>query len=308
MVTEIKAEPRIIAKGFRFTESPHWYRDHLWFSDMHADKVFSIDETGRIGATIDVPGGPNGLGWMPDGRMLIVSTSKRLIYRVEHNRLALHADLSRLGEYAHPLNDMCVDLDGTCYVGEFGLEIHGWLRENLPKVQNNDMTILRHQSAAGAILFRVSPDGVVQEAASGLRFPNGATITDDNKLVVAESLGLCVSIFTIREGHLLDQRRIYCDFAPDGVSRPDAEGRIWVADPVGKSIALMSPEGDWPLRIHVPRPVYACAIRRDDPNRVYLCTSSSADPNSTIDLKDSCIEVIELDSDLLGRKLRRSKE
>lgn len=301
MVTEVKVEPRIIAEGFRFTESPHWRGDHLWFSDMHADRVVSIDENGKIGATIDVPGGPNGLGWMPDGRMLIVSTSKRLIFRLEENQLAVHADLSKLGAFAHPLNDMCVDLDGTCYVGEFGLEIHGWLRENLPKVEDDDMTILRHQSAAGALLFRVSPNGAVQEAASGLRFPNGATITDDNQLIVAESLGLCVSVFTIREGRLLDQRRVYCDFAPDGISQSDAKGRIWVADPIGKSIVLMSPEGNWLLRIRVPRPAYACAIRRDFPNRVYLCTSSSVDPSVTIDRKDSCVEVLELDSDLMRR-------
>jgi sugar lactone lactonase YvrE len=301
MVSEVEAKSRIISDGYRFAESPHWHRGLLWFSDMHAEKVFAIDHAGRIDTIIHVPGGPNGLGWLPDGRMLIVSTAKRIIYRLETNQLAVHADLSRLGDFAHPLNDMCVGNDGSCYVGEFGLEIHGWLRENLPKVKNNDMTILRHQPAAGAILFHVSPDGVVREAASGLRFPNGATITDDNKLFVAESLGLCVSIFSIQDGRLIDQRKVQCDFIPDGLSQADSQGRVWVADPIGRSVALLTPDGRWQLRVYVPRQVYACAVRKDEPNRVYLCTSSSADPELTISRKDSCIEVLELDAEQLAQ-------
>lgn len=294
MCKSFSVEPRIITHGFRFAESPHWHDGLLWFSDMHADKVFAVDEMGEIRAAVEVPGGPNGLGWLPDGRMLVVSTSKRLIYRLEKGGLAVHADLSKVGAFAHPLNDMCVAPDGSCYVGEFGLDIYAWLDENFPKIKDNDVTGLRHQPAAGAILFRVSPDGSVRSAASDLRFPNGVAIADDDKLFVAESLGLCVSIFTMQTGRLFNQRRVYCDFVPDGVSRPDAEGRIWVADPIGRSVALLSPDGEWLMRVHVPRPVYACAIRQDNPNQIYLCTSSTADPNLTSECKDSCIEVLDL--------------
>ncbi|MDB5579272.1 MAG: hypothetical protein JWR80_4448 [Bradyrhizobium sp.] len=298
---EIQANTRTIASGFRFAESPHWHDDLLWFSDMHADKVVAIDAMGASKAVIEVPGGPNGLGWLPDGRMLVVSTSRRLIYRLDPAGLAVHADLSHLGDFAHPLNDMCVGPDGSCYVGEFGLDIYGWLAENLPKVVGGDFTVLRDQPAPGAILFRVSPDGVVQDAASGLRFPNGATITDDGKLVVAESLGLCLVIYTLRDGALVDRKKVNCDFVPDGVSRPDAKGRIWVADPMGKSAALLSPGGEWLLRITVSRPVYACAVREGESNRVYLCTSSSHDPGATGNLNDSSIDVIDIPDDIIAR-------
>lgn len=300
MVTEIAAEPRIIAGGFCFTESPHWHDDLLWFSDMHADKVFAIDEHGAIKAAINVPGGPNGIGWLPDGRMLVVSTSRRLIYRLENGEFAVHADLSNIGDSTHPLNDMCVAPDGSCYVGEFGLDIHAWLGENLPKLEGRDITAMRDQPAAEGLLFKVSPEGKISEAASGLRFPNGVTITHDAKLIVAESTGVCLSVFAMQEGQLADRKRVYSDFPPDGVSVPDAEGRIWVADPFGSSVALMSPDGEWILRVHVPRAPYACAVRKGHPDAVYLCTASSVDPQETAAARNGRIELLQLDFAMLG--------
>ncbi len=302
MIREFQATPIVLAEGFRFTESPHWRDDLLWFSDMHADTVFAIDKSGVIKATIEVPGGPNGLGWMPDGRMLIVCTSKRQVYRVEGSQIVVHGDMSKLGDVANPLNDMCVDDQGGCYVGEFGLEIHGWLRDNLPKAADGDLTVLRNEPAAGARLFYVSPQGVVSEAASGLRFPNGSTTTQDSRLVVAESLGLCMAIFPIDSpGVLGNPVKVDVDFIPDGVAQPDRSGGVWVADPVAKSVALLAPDNRITARIFVPRAPYACAVDLNDPDKLFLCTSSTADPELSSSVRDSAIEAVDLAGLGLGR-------
>lgn len=293
-VKEISAVPQVLASGLCFTESPQWHEGMLWFADMHADKVYSIDEVGQIRTAIDVPGGPNGLGWLPDGRMLVASANQRVIYRLENGGLEVHADLSQIGACDYPLNDMCVAKDGNCYVGECGLEIHAWLAYNIATIQNSDWRLLRSQPLPEACLYRVAPDGTVEQAASGMRFPNGSAITADGRLAVAESIGACISFFTVKQGTLLNRQRVNCDFAPDGLSSPDRHGRIWAADPLGQSISRLSRDGEWELKVSLPRSAFACAVRPDRANTVYICTSPSTDPEANLQLMESCVEVLEV--------------
>lgn len=290
-------EPDTIAAGFRFTESPHWRDGLMWFSDMHGDLVHAIDDAGTVRRTIAVPGGPGGLGWLPDGRLLIISTAQRLIYRLEGETLVIHADLSQIGVTEYPINDMSVGPDGSCYVGEFGLDIHRWLQENRVSIEQGDSAALRGSQAAGAGLFHVRPDGSVSEAAGDLRFPNGAVVTPDGRLIVAESLGLRLSIFDLAEdGAPTNRRTIDCDFLPDGVSHAGANGGVWVADPLGKAVQLLSGDGVWTHRIQVPRAPYACAFDSGRPDLLYLCTSPTSDPQESEALRDSRIEVINIQS------------
>ncbi|MCH8284387.1 MAG: SMP-30/gluconolactonase/LRE family protein, partial [Chloroflexi bacterium] len=63
--------PRPLLDGLVFPEGPRWRDGKLWFSDMHAHKVMTVDLQGRTEDVATVPQRPSGLGFLPDGRMLV---------------------------------------------------------------------------------------------------------------------------------------------------------------------------------------------------------------------------------------------
>ena len=61
----------------------------------------------------------SGLGWLPDGRLLVVSMhDRRLLRRDADGVFRVHADLSDVATWH--ANDMVVDRNGVAYVGNFG--------------------------------------------------------------------------------------------------------------------------------------------------------------------------------------------
>ena len=88
---------RPLLDGLVFPEGPRWRDGRLWFSDMHAQEVVAVTPGGEREVVARVPGNPSGLGWLPDGRLLIVSMEDRRLLRQEADgSLVEHADLSAL--------------------------------------------------------------------------------------------------------------------------------------------------------------------------------------------------------------------
>jgi len=68
-------EVKIVVKDLHFPECPRWHDGRLWFVDFYSSCIISIAEDGsdrRI--EVKVRGQPAGLGWLPDGRLLCVSS------------------------------------------------------------------------------------------------------------------------------------------------------------------------------------------------------------------------------------------
>src|SRR5262245_56707406 len=158
---------------------------------MHTQRVYAADENGRVEAVARVPESPSGLGWLPDGRLLVVSMEDRALLRRERDgRLVPHADLSKVADYH--CNDMVVDAVGRAYVGNFGFDLH------------------KGEKPRPTQLALVQPDGRVSVAARDLRFPNGAVITPDGRtLIVGESFGGCLTAFEIGTDGALSKRRTF---------------------------------------------------------------------------------------------------
>jgi sugar lactone lactonase YvrE len=151
-------EAHVLASGLHFGEAPRWRDDVLWFSDFFDYAVKTVDMTGRVKVEHTFADRPSGLGWLPDGRLLVVSMTARSLLRQEGRQFVLHADLSPLATFH--CNDMVVDSAGRAYVGNFGFdldtaEINGTLAE----------VVAAHN---GATLIRVDPDGSIHAAADGL--------------------------------------------------------------------------------------------------------------------------------------------
>ncbi len=222
-------------------------------SDFYSNQVLAIDESGTSETIMTVEGQPSGLGWMPDGSLLVVSMKDHLVLRRRPDgEVSVHADISSFcGGHA---NDMVVDAHGRAFVGNFGFDLMGG------------------EHPAFASLVRVDPDGSVSLAASQLYFPNGAVILPDEKtLIVGETLGCRYTAFTIEPDGSLSDRRVWAQFsptpplgstaevlaavtiAPDGCGL-DADGCIWAADAVGQRVVRVEAGGrDSRLDCHASR-------------------------------------------------------
>jgi sugar lactone lactonase YvrE len=147
-----------LVTGRSFLEGPRWHEGALYVSDMHGDVVLRVTESGDVSTVVEVEQ-PSGLGWLPDGSLLISSMTRRCVMRLDGSDLTVHADVSALAE--HEINDMCVDQHGHAFVGQFGYDLRGG------------------GTPAPAALLRVDPDGSAHEVAPDLRMANGMVITAD---------------------------------------------------------------------------------------------------------------------------------
>ena len=167
-----------LVEGLCFGEGPRWHDGRLWLSDMHAHQVINVDGQGNVDVVVEVPNRPSGLGWLPDGDLLIVSMRDRQVLRYDGAGLHTHSDLSQLASF--DCNDMVVDGNGRAYVGNFGFDLHAG------------------EAPKAAELICVEPDGSARIVADELLFPNGTVITPDGQtLIVGESWGGRLTAFDI---------------------------------------------------------------------------------------------------------------
>jgi len=260
----VTAEPSVLLDDLIFPEGPRWHDGRLWFSDMHAHEVVAVGEDGRRETVVEVPGSPSGLGWLPDGRLLVVSMQDRRLLRLEDGRLVEHADLSRLAPFH--LNDMVVDARGNAYVGNFGFDLHGGGE------RRNTCIVL------------VTPDGDARVVAEDLCFPNGSVVTPDGgTLIVAESFGKCLTAFDVRPDGSLAGRRTWADLRihPDGIAL-DADGCVWVANPMPPGgFVRVAQGGEVRDEIRLPdRAGFACALGGADRRTLFLLEAFESSPHA----------------------------
>jgi sugar lactone lactonase YvrE len=271
------AEFKVLLDGLMFTEGPRWHDGKLFFSDMHAHKVMSVDLEGKAQTIVEVPTWPSGLGWLPDGRMLIVSMTDRKLLRLDPDGLKTHADLDTLASFY--CNDMVVDGKGRAYVGNFGYDL------------------LSGEPQKPAELILVNPDGSARVAADGFDFPNGTVISPDGKtLVVGESMGHRLTAFNIQSDGSLSNRRPFADLGeavPDGIAL-DAEGAIWVASPMSKELLRVRDGGAVAERLKFDTMPIACALGGPDRRTLFMLTSDSINPDECRAKKASKIWIKEV--------------
>ncbi len=237
------AELQVLLTGLITGESPRWHADRLWFSDFGTRQVGAVDLTGTREMIARVPSTPSGLGWLPDGRLLIDATRDGLLLRQEADgSLATHADLTRLAR--PPWNDLVVDGRGNAYVGGIGFDFP-------------------HGAFAPGVLALVTPNGTTREVADGMAFANGLVVTPDNAtLIVAESYAHRLTAFDIAADGGLANRRVWADLAggaPDGICL-DAEGAVWYADVPAKRCVRVREGGEALQSIDLDRGCFACVL------------------------------------------------
>jgi len=259
----------VLATGLYFGEGPRWHAGRLWFSDFYDHAVKSVDLAGSVRTELTIDDHPSGLGWLPDGRMLVVSMNQRRLLRVDADGVRVHADLAAVA--AHRANDMVVDAQGRAYVGNFGFRLDDELKQ-----RGVESVLADHPTAN---LARVDPDGSVHVAAPDMHFPNGSVITPDGRtLIVAETLALRLTAFDIGPDGSLSNRRVWAPVgmrAPDGICL-DADGHVWIANAIAPECVLFAPGGAIVATVATDQPCFACMLGGDDGRTLFMMTAPSS--------------------------------
>jgi sugar lactone lactonase YvrE len=263
-------ETRVLAEGIYFGEGPRWRGGRLWFSDFQAHAVKSVSLAGDLRTEFEIDDQPSGLGWMPDGSLLVVSMTRRqVLRRTPEGQLRLHADLSGIATWH--CNDMVVDALGRAYVGNFGFDLDAALT-----ARGAESVIADHPTASLAL---VAADGAVSVAAEAMHFPNGSVITPDGRtLIVGETLGAALTAFDIGPDGRLANRRLWAPTGPrvpDGIAL-DAEGAIWIANPIGHECVRIAAGGEVKEVIDPGDNCYACMLGGDDGRTLFMLTAATS--------------------------------
>lgn len=259
----------ILAEGLYFGEGPRWRDGRLWFSDFYAHQVKSVSLAGDVRVEVEIDDQPSGLGWTPDGDLLIVSMTRRqVLRRTNDGQIVAYADLGAVADFH--CNDMVVDRAGRAYVGNFGFDLEAEIA-----ARGMGAVMAEHATARLAL---VMPDGEVRVAASGLHFPNGSVITPDGRtLIVAETLGARLTAFDIAADGALSNQRMWAPTgksAPDGIAL-DAAGAVWIADPFGGGCVRIAEGGEVLEKVETGDACYACMLGGEDGRTLFMLTAAA---------------------------------
>jgi sugar lactone lactonase YvrE len=133
--------------------------------------------------------------------------------------------------------------------------------------------------------FRVAPDGSWECAADDLQSPNGHILTDDGRtLIVAESGGMRLTAYTVRDDGTLTDRRTYAELVPEREGVPvappdgiclDVEGAVWVADPIGARVFRVREGGEVTDSIAYDDVIpVACVLGGPDRRTLLMCVAA----------------------------------
>ena len=274
----------VLIEGLTFTEGPRWHDGRLYFSDFFTHRVLAVDTKGNMETIVETPQQPSGLGWSPDGSMLIVSMNDQKLLSFSNGELSEEADLSQLA--THFCNDMVVDKKGNAYVGNFGFDLHA----GEPIKPTN------------IILVRPGEEPCV--VAENVFFPNGTVITPDDKtLIVGETFASCLTAFDINEDGTLANRRVWADLrsiedgytpVPDGICL-DAEGAIWVASPSTNDVIRVQEGGALLDKVEVDRGAFACMLGGENGKTLFISTANDSTEETCLKERSARIEVIDVD-------------
>ncbi|MCH2173805.1 SMP-30/gluconolactonase/LRE family protein [Myxococcota bacterium] len=277
-----------LVEGIAFGEGPRWHDGTLIFSDIADHRVKRVDSSGNLDTLFDLgERRPSGLGWLPDGRMLVVSMEDHTLMRQDGDRLEPWVDLSKwCGGLA---NDMVVDAQGRAYVGNLGFDLEAQKMEIAP-----------------THIVRVDPDGSARAVASEVLCPNGMVITPDGRtLIAAESAGARLAAFEIHSDGSLGEHRVFAALpkkaTPDGICL-DAENCVWVASPTTQEFLRVREGGEIAQRISSgERTAIACMLGGDDRRTLFAITCKTTQFSKAAQVRDGAIATTRVEVPGAGR-------
>ena len=293
----------VLAAGRYFCEGPRWHDHRFWFSDFYAHEVCSVGLDGDVRVEVSLRGAggdeqPSGLGWLPDGRLLVVGMTRRQVLRREPDgSLVVHAELGDIATFH--ANDMLVTPNGDAYVGNFGFDLDGFLIEH--GEEGLFTQLLTDPMPFMAALAHVTADGTVSVAASPVLFPNGMVLLDGGRtLVVAQTLGMELTAFDRAADGSLSNQRAWASLAqpdgsmvaPDGICT-DGTG-IWAANALAPTVVRVTEGGTITDTVTTTQNAYACALGGPAGRHLLICTAPTSVHTAVAHDPRAKLELVEL--------------
>jgi sugar lactone lactonase YvrE len=277
----MKAQPFV--RGLNFGEGVRWHGGRFWYSDFHQHRVSSAAPDGSVRVELEIDDRPSGLGWLPDGRLLVVAMlSQRLLRREADGRAVLHADLKGLAKFH--ANDMLVDSHGNAFIGCFGFDIDAFIEEH------GTGALFAEPGPPRAPIILVTPDGKAKIASPEHKFPNGMALIGST-LVVAECLIPGLTAFDLAADGTLSNRRPWATLSkdppaivPDGICS-DSEGAIWCANALGREAVRIAEGGKILERVETSQFAYSCALGGADGRDLVIATAPTS--NAVLGAKEA---------------------
>jgi len=253
-------EEHVLVGGLSFPEEPRWRDGRLWFIDVGAELILAVDEAGREAGRVTLDFAPGGLGWLPDGTLLVVDVTGCRVVAVSRD-LRTQSTYTDLGPLVRLRpNGLCVSRDGVAYVASIGSE----LQTEGPRPSGNIIVI--EPDLSQRVLFE-----------DDIRFPNGVALSrDERRLYVPETFGERVSIFDLADG-----RRTIAEAPgmwPDGSCHADGDS-LWFADAGSPRVVRVDHAGRTLETLTFSRRCFAPALNgRGD--RLYVAVADDHGPEA----------------------------
>jgi gluconolactonase len=247
----------LVKEGFQFTEGPVGTPDGgLYFADVRASIMYRLHPSGDINVFRDNTAAAGGLAFDRAGNLLAVEAEGKRIIRIDsRGAVGVIAAQAATGQAFLRPNDLIVDRRGGIYVTDPGPIGH----------------------KGKAFVYYVRPDGPVLLVSDDIRFPNGLTLTRDEKvLLVADSRGNIIFAFDIQnDGNAINSRPFaHLQGIPEGKlsfadgMALDSAGRLYVTTLTG--IQVFDAGGTYLGTIRVPRQPTNLAFSGPDKRTLYI--------------------------------------
>ena len=268
----------VMVEGLAFPEGPRWHDGWLWFTDQHDATLYRLSPQGLLQPFAATGKRPGGLGWLPDGSLLMVLMEARCIVRRIDDGWEPYVDLSALASFH--CNDMVVSRAGVIFAGNFGEEP------------------VAGRALRPAELVRVDRNANAEVVDRELVFPNGSVITDDGlNLLVAETFANRITCFDLDDQDRIVGRHLWAELGnatPDGICL-DAEGALWIASPATHEVLRVRRGGEVLARCRTLGAPFACMLGGDDRKTLFVCTAETTDPDQAARIRSGRIETVRVD-------------
>lgn len=270
----------IVCDGIVFAEGLRWHAGRLWISDVLGACVYSVAPGGEKRLELTLPTRPSGLGFTPNGDLLVVSMRDCRLLRRDGRGVHTVAELGHL--VGGDLNDMVVGADGAAYIGNWGYDLFA------------------HAEPRPANLLRVDAHGAARVVAESLSFPNGCAISPDGRtFYVAESFSHRLTAFTIAANGDLSNRRVVVELperVPDGIC-VDAASHVWVSCFGTGEFLRVSPQGAITTRVAIPdgRRAVSCALGGATRRTLFMATAETTLDDLTAGRASARIDSVDVD-------------
>ena len=209
---------QLVSEGHKFTEGPAVNaRGEVFFNDIPMGKTFKVGLDGKAGEFLPDSKKANGAAFGPDGKLYMIATATKQILICDtatKSSTVLAGDLEG--------NDLVVRADGSMFA-----------TEPFPSTTKQ-----------GNVVF-VSAKGEKRVVDTGLRFPNGITLSPDQSLLYVDDTRsrFIYSYQIMPDGSLADKQRFFHLHVPDSADesgadgmRCDRDGRVYVATRMGVQV------------------------------------------------------------------------